>query len=156
MSDQLLNALGKLPLFSGISYRCLTSEDQILPDAFVTTGVVPTTLAPSALTVVAGLSTVVAFLNRTARDVSLLTAGGPEVAILPECAFRTVGVADFPNSLSIRVVEEIVDSGLPDPSWPQDFTAVMQRITTALAAPLTHVNLLRYSGTFALTSATGA
>lgn len=155
MNEQLLNALDKLPVFAGISYRCLTIEDPMLPGAFVTASVVPTTLASSALTAVPGLRTVVAFLNRTARDVSLLAPGGQEVAVMPECAFRTVGEVDLRRSLTIRLVEEIVDAAWPDPAWPQDFTTIMEHITTALAAPPASINTSRYTGPFALIPATG-
>lgn len=149
MNDALINALGKLPVYSGISYRCLTGADPTPPSVFVTSGVTPATLAPSGFLKISGLRTVVAFLNRTARDASSFATDGPEAAILPNCAFRTVGEFEFPGPFTIRVVEEIVEPGFPEPAWPQDLAAILEQITTALADRATSGSMLRYAGPFA-------
>ncbi|BDZ41685.1 hypothetical protein GCM10025865_09840 [Paraoerskovia sediminicola] len=107
-----------------------------------------------------GVVAVVAFLNRTARDVSSLLEGrSNEVALLPGAAYHAVGkFSPIGHDFDVLAVEEILheDTQAPAPQWPHEGAKIADLISEALSGdagePTTEVG--RYVGPLPLTAAT--
>ncbi|ROS79088.1 hypothetical protein [Cellulomonas sp. PhB143] len=139
MSSDIADAVLALPPYAGISYRGLRPQDGLPPTLFMSTRAMPTTRDVRVAAGVDGVSAVVVFLNRTARDVSpVLEGGSGEVALMPGAAYHAVGrTRDEASGLDVLAVEELLHEGTqaPAPDWPFEGAKIAELVSEALATP---------------------
>jgi hypothetical protein len=139
----LLDALDKLPPYGGITFRGIPIGASAPPHVSVATGLIPTTTQVQLASENFTAAWILALLNRTARDISILSAASEEheVVIRPGTAWSRLFQINVQGCrIPVLVLEELQlsDDGA-QPLWGDTSGALAQTITQqvqqALALP---------------------
>ncbi|MDR3069207.1 MAG: hypothetical protein LBU50_06870 [Cellulomonas sp.] len=135
---QFLDAIGKLPPAGGVTFRGLDDDPASVAPLGVLAGVVSTSRDPRVATENFTSRSILVLLNRTGRDVSMLSAHPREgeVVVRPGSVWHRLADVGLPQAPApVVVLEEVDPAGYSSPvGWPATRADLTQQLDAQLRA----------------------